>query len=62
LLDEVRLHLVSVLLGAGVRLLDDMGSDPTELKQLEVIGAPDVTPATRCRGEAGRGGIPFPSA
>jgi dihydrofolate reductase len=40
LVDEIRLQLVPVLLGAGTRLLD--GLRPTELERVEVVGADDV--------------------
>jgi dihydrofolate reductase len=40
-LDELYLHIAPVLLGAGERLLDDVG-DPT-LEPIEVVAAPDVT-------------------
>jgi dihydrofolate reductase len=41
LLDEMQLHIVPVILGAGERLLADVG-DPA-LEQVEVIGSPTVT-------------------
>jgi dihydrofolate reductase len=42
LLDELNVHLIPVLLGAGgVRLLD--GLDPTELELKRVVESPDVT-------------------
>ncbi|MBV9823515.1 MAG: dihydrofolate reductase [Actinobacteria bacterium] len=41
LLDELHLHIVPVLLGAGERLLDGVG-DPT-LEQVEVVASPTVT-------------------
>jgi dihydrofolate reductase len=41
LLDELYLHIAPVLLGAGERLLDDVG-DPT-LEPVKVVAAPDVT-------------------
>jgi dihydrofolate reductase len=41
LLDELHLHIVPIVLGAGERLLVDVG-DPT-LEPLEVIGSPGVT-------------------
>ncbi len=41
LLDELYLHIVPVLLGAGERLLEDVG-DPV-LEPIEVIGSPAVT-------------------
>ncbi len=43
LLDEVQIHLVPVLLGAGVRLFDQLGSDSVELEILRVVDAPGVT-------------------
>jgi dihydrofolate reductase len=41
LLDELYLHIAPVILGAGERLLEDVG-DPT-LEPVEVIGSPSVT-------------------
>ena len=41
LLDELYLHIVPVLLGAGERLLED-GGDPT-LEPVEVVASPGVT-------------------
>jgi dihydrofolate reductase len=41
LLDELYLHIAPVLLGAGERLLEDVG-DPT-LEPVKVVAAPDVT-------------------
>ena len=41
LLDELRLHIVPVILGAGERLLVDVG-DPT-LEPIEVVASPAVT-------------------
>jgi dihydrofolate reductase len=41
LLDELHLHVVPVVLGAGERLLDDVGT-PT-LEQVEVRSSPVVT-------------------
>jgi dihydrofolate reductase len=43
LLDEIRLHLVPVLLGDGVRLFDRLGTEPIELETVSVIEAPGVT-------------------
>jgi riboflavin biosynthesis pyrimidine reductase len=41
LVDEVRLHVAPVLLGRGVRLIDDLGE--IGLEQTRVIEAPGVT-------------------
>ena len=41
LLDELYLHIVPVILGAGERLLQDVG-DPT-LEPVKVVGSPAVT-------------------
>lgn len=43
LLDEVRIDLVPVLLGSGVRLFDNLGAYPIELEQIRVVEAPGVT-------------------
>jgi dihydrofolate reductase len=46
LLDEVHVDLVPVLLGDGVRLFDDLGTEQIELERTRVIEAPDVTHMT----------------
>ncbi len=43
LLDEIHLHLIPVVLGGGVRTLDNVGSKPFELECFEVVDAPGVT-------------------
>jgi dihydrofolate reductase len=43
LLDEIEIHLVPVLLGAGVRLFDHLGTAPIELETIRVIESPGVT-------------------
>lgn len=43
LLDEIHVHLVPVLLGGGVRLLDHLGPGPIELEGFGVVDAPGVT-------------------
>ena len=43
LVDEMQLHIVPVLLGAGARLLDDLGGAGLELEQVRVVDAPGVT-------------------
>jgi len=42
LLDEIQIHLVPLLLGAGVRLFDHLGG-PIELETVRVVDAPGVT-------------------
>jgi len=42
-LDEIRLHLVPLLVGDGTRLFDDVGPNPIELEATEVIDDPGVT-------------------
>jgi dihydrofolate reductase len=42
LLDEIQIHLVPVLLGAGVRLFDHLGSKKIELEIVRVIDSPGV--------------------
>lgn len=41
--DEMLLHIVPVLLGAGERLFDGMGDDLHGLRLRETVAAPDVT-------------------
>jgi dihydrofolate reductase len=43
LLDELQIHVVPMLLGAGVRLLDDLAGGPTQLELVRVIDSPAVT-------------------
>jgi len=43
LLDEMHLHLVSVLLGDGIRLFENLGAETIELEQISVIEAHGVT-------------------
>ena len=46
LVDEMEIHLVPVLLGAGVRLFDDPAASAIALEQVGVIEAPGVTHLT----------------
>jgi dihydrofolate reductase len=43
LLDEIHIDVVPILLGAGVRLFDQLGTEPIELESIRVIEAPGVT-------------------
>jgi dihydrofolate reductase len=43
LLDEIDLHLVPVLLGEGIRLFENTGTEDIELEKISVIDAPGVT-------------------
>lgn len=43
LLDEMEIHLVQVLLGAGRRLFESLGPDPIELDLVRRLDARDVT-------------------
>jgi dihydrofolate reductase len=43
LLDELQIHVVPLLLGGGVRLFDDLGSEQIELECTRVIQSPAVT-------------------
>ena len=43
LLDELRIHLLPLLLGEGRRLFDQLGSEHIELEILRVIQSPEVT-------------------
>ena len=42
-LDEIHLHLVPVLLGEGIRLFENIGTEHIDLEQLSVIEDPGVT-------------------
>ena len=43
LLDEIQIDLASILLGAGIRLFDNLDIEPIELENIGVIDAPGVT-------------------
>jgi dihydrofolate reductase len=43
LLDEINLHLVPVLLGEGIRLFENIGTEHIELEKISVIDDPGVT-------------------
>jgi dihydrofolate reductase len=43
LLDEIRLSVVPCLLGAGVRLLDNIGPGPLDLEQIFIVPSDGVT-------------------
>ena len=43
LVEEIRLHLVPVLFGAGTRLFDDLGTKHIELDPTEVVASPAAT-------------------
>lgn len=43
LVDEIQINLVPVVLGAGLRLLEQLGSQPIELESTRVIESPRVT-------------------
>jgi dihydrofolate reductase len=43
LVDELRLHLVPMLFGAGTRLFDDLGTKHIELEPTEVVASPAAT-------------------
>ena len=47
-LDEIQVHVVPVLLGAGKRLFEDTGSDRIELQPIRVIDSETVT-HLKCR-------------
>jgi len=40
ILDEIQIHLVPVLLGAGTRLFDHLGAEPIELERTRVVESP----------------------
>lgn len=43
LLDELHIHLVPLLLGAGVRLFDNLGAGPIELDSIRTVEGSGVT-------------------
>ena len=43
LLDEMNIHLIPILLGAGIRLFDNMGALPIELERITTIETSGVT-------------------
>lgn len=43
LLDEIHLHLVPVLLGQGIRLFENLGTEPIQLDRQRVTESPGVT-------------------
>jgi dihydrofolate reductase len=43
LLDEMQIHLIPVLLGGGVRLFEDLGPEPIELRRTSSIETPSAT-------------------
>lgn len=43
LLDEINLHLVPVLLGEGIRLFENTGTEQIKLEKISVTEAPNVT-------------------
>lgn len=46
LLDELELHVVPVVLGAGARLFDNLGDAEVQLEQVRAVEAPGVTHLT----------------
>jgi dihydrofolate reductase len=49
LLDELQIHLIPVLLGAGKRLFEHLGNEPIELERIRVIEAPEGVTHLRFR-------------
>jgi riboflavin biosynthesis pyrimidine reductase len=43
LVDELALHVVPVLFGAGTRLFEDLGTQQIELEPTEVVASPAAT-------------------
>ncbi|HEY2985840.1 MAG TPA: dihydrofolate reductase family protein [Jatrophihabitantaceae bacterium] len=43
LLDEIRVHLVPLLLGGGTRLFEHLGDARIELERVQVVDSPSVT-------------------
>jgi dihydrofolate reductase len=52
--DEMELHVVPITLGAGARLLDNLGDEPLELERTRVVEAPGVTHLKYKVGRKGR--------
>jgi dihydrofolate reductase len=46
LVDEVQLHVAPILLGGGVRLLDNLGPGDIDLEQVSAVGSPSVAHLT----------------
>ena len=42
-LDEMQIHVAPILLGEGVRLLDDLGAEPPQLQISRAVHSPSVT-------------------
>jgi dihydrofolate reductase len=43
LVDEVQVHLIPIMLGAGVRMWDDIGGKPIEFERTAVVATPQAT-------------------
>lgn len=43
LVDELQLHVIPVLLGAGLRLFDNLGTDTHDLEPIRVVDTPGAT-------------------
>ncbi len=43
LVDELQIHLAPLLLGGGVRLFDDLGTDEVKVQSTRVVESPVVT-------------------
>ncbi len=43
LVDELQIHVAPLLLGGGVRLFDDLGTDEVKLESTRVVESPNVT-------------------
>jgi dihydrofolate reductase len=43
LLDELDISVVSILLGDGARLFEELGAEPPRLEQIDAVDAPGVT-------------------
>ena len=41
-LDEIQVHVVAVLIGAGIQLFENLGTGPTELECTRVVESPGV--------------------
>lgn len=51
LIDEMEIHVVPILLGAGARLFENLGGSPEYLRPHEVVSSPRAAHFRFTRGE-----------